>query len=659
MHIFARTTITVALVATLGLWTASAAARPVETDQNTTARSARTTMERVIISLPDGTRLVRWVPVSDPQNIRRGGFRVSAPLGMNTDHRNVGIKSPLTPTSAITTTGAIERSPVVHGSRINAPEAIESEPQTGTAGTVVFTRTSAGIVGNALPPPEQIRRWNTSLTDDMLVIESPDGTEILKPNKRTITGQLGGATTIKMVPIDSGLDLHITITNDQDLPIELGRIIIGGFRLGQVVKYRDFRYCSKEVVWDNKGTKYFPRSFTYPFPLYSPVAVFGNDSHTFGVSLLYPMLEYEHGVTFQLATPGGGYLQTGLNWELRVKLDGELEPGQTRQYTLTIRATTEKDDWLRTLTPYQIYFQDLYGGVTYARDPRPIRMLTTTQQSAISNDNPYGFAAERLRPDYLGWKPTTDWIRSLTRQGYQRTVIWTPTGLYQRNRSLNMPFQFMTQMNNIPMMKSSTQELRKLAQETDLGFWWGRSVQVSDHWDPVSAELLDHNNPEHVRLAFAELDEALALGANMIGLDAFVKIPPWESLPWLQMLRERAPGVKFCAESYACDVIHRNAATFVYAHTGQADTPKHLADFLLPGNETWAYISFNIMDGKAGRKLTAQDQEREIRRVAELGFVPLVSRSSFIPNGPAYHAAEGWNQSVPPDLRTPVPDQTP
>lgn len=652
-----QATITAALIAMLGPWTASGWARPIDADQDSTARSSRSTMQRIVMSLPDGTRIVYWIPSSDPQSIRRGGIRISMPFGLSSDAEPKLI-SPLKPTDKDTTPVQPAGPVAVHANRLRPP------PQPQEPATVVTFTRSQGIVGTAMAPPAQILKWDASLQNEMLTMISPDGIAVVSPNRRPIVNNFEGAKSVRAELHNDGVDLHVTLTNDTDAPIELGTITIGGFRLGNIVDFRDFRHDSKIKIWDNKGTNFFPSAYTYPDNLYSPVAVFGNKDVLFGISLLYPMLEYEHAVRFHLVSPGGMYANEGRNWELRVLLMGELPPGESREYTLTVRATTNPDEWLRTLIPYRDFFASTYGPVRYERDPRPIRMITMTQRTAISDDNPYGFASPRRRPDLLGWKPTTDFIRSLAQRGYERFVLWTPTGLYrghltQDHPDFNFPFHFMTQMTRVPMMRGSTDELRSLAQQVDLGYWWGRSAQVSDQWDPQSVELLDPDNPEHRRLGFAELDMAVANGAEIIGLDAISKIPAWDAYRWIEQLRERAPGVKFCTEPARCDVLHTLAATFVFAYLDQTSTPKHLADFLLPGHETWAFIDFRFLTKKVKRRLTAEEQQREIKRVADLGYVPLISHSEFIPSGPAYHAAEGWNQSVPADLRTNPPNQTP
>jgi hypothetical protein len=129
-------------------------------------------------------------------------------------------------------------------------------------------------------------------------------------------------------------------------------------------------------------------------------------------------------------------------------------------------------------------------------------------------------------------------------------------------------------------------------------------------------------------------------------------MPAWDGYHWLEELRERAPGVKFCTEPARCDVLHTLAATFVNAHHGQTETPKHLADFLLPGSETWAFIDIGFLSRRPEGRLSDAEQRQIMKRVADLGYVPLVSHSEFIPKGQAYHAAKGWTEHIPADLRT-------
>jgi len=493
--------------------------------------------------------------------------------------------------------------------------------------------------------------WTSSIDHEMLTLTTPDDTDIISPSRRPIVSGFEGRHSIELVPQPDGADLRVTLHNPSSASIPCGDFYIGGIRLNNRITYYDMRNDARPVALDNHGGPFFHRSFVYPNQTYSPVAVFGDRRYTFGISLLYPILEYEHNVELQLESPGGGFTLGGTNWEQRLRIQGQLAPGETRTYVITIRVVPAGENWLRTLVPYRDYFNGLYGGVRYTRDPRPVLHYVAAQTDSISPSNPYGFFQPKRRPDIYGWKPTADYLRERAREGWQRVMIWTPTGLFQHNQRFNYPFLFMTQMRNVPAMNSSMGELRGLASDMQVGYWWGNSQLVLDSWNTDTGEPFDPDNPDHVRRGFAELDLAVSLGATTIGLDTFGRTPVWDSYRWLEMMRERAPGVTFITEPVRADILHTLAPTLVFASKGRAQTPKILADFLLPGHETWGLIRFGDIEADLGRPLSQAERHAEVVRVAALGYVPVFGDRNANPTDPAFQAAESWRTTVPQDLR--------
>ena len=493
--------------------------------------------------------------------------------------------------------------------------------------------------------------WTAGFDDEMLTLSAPDGTVVISPNRHRVVNNFEGRHSVRLIEQPGGVDLRVDLHNPTTTPIDCGTLIIGGLRLADRINYYDMTRDAHTVVWDSHGGRFVPRDFKYPEQTYSPVSVFGDDRYTVGVSILYPILEYEHPVWMQAMSPGGMYTLGGANWEQRFQLAGQLAPGETRTYILTIRVVPAGESWLKTLTPYRDYFNGLYGGVQYTRDPRPVLTYVAAQGEAISPDNPYGFFQPRRRPDIHGWKPTADYLREKTSEGWRRVMIWTPTGLFRNNQHNNFPFLFMTQMRHVAPMNASMGELRRLADDMQVGYWWGRSQQVMQSWDTPDSEVLDPDNPDHVRRALAELDLAVALGATTIGLDAFFHMDDWDAYRWLQTMREHAPTVTFITEPARADFLHTLAPTFIFASRGQARTPKILADFLLPGHETWGLIKFSMLEEELGRTMSEAERRAEVERVAALGYVPVFGDLNVNPADPAFQAAETWRTTVPRDLR--------
>ena len=89
-----------------------------------------------------------------------------------------------------------------------------------------------------------------------------------------------------------------------------------------------------------------------------------------------------------------------------------------------------------------------------------------------------------------------------------------------------------------------------------------------------------------------------------------------------------------------------------------AESPMVLADFLLPGHETWCGIQASRVQAFTGARATPRFLAREAETVAALGYVPVVFAD--LPMSPAVRAAESWRRSVPADLVLPaVVDRSP
>jgi hypothetical protein len=451
---------------------------------------------------------------------------------------------------------------------------------------------------------------------------------------------------MRMEPRDCGADIIITIANDTDQVQPLGAFSIDGIRLPANLKQWIF---GQDASVRTLTTFDWFNHWVYPNDTYSPVQVIGDNRHILGFSILYPVVEYDHEVEIYLigeenSTPTGG----PPHWKVQFRLRGDLPRGASRSYTIAIRATTANRSYLYTLVPYRNYFRSQFGPVHYTRDARPISGSSAGAIHTVSSSNPQGWAP--LRPDLNGW---TTWVNQLVARrssGYRRVMLWTPSGVFPSTSSLNFPYRFMTPINDYPQARSTLNEFHRVRNAgMEMGFWWGNNATLMRGWANTVAEPFDPQNPQHVALGFAELDVAVGAGATMIGLDAFKQNSPANMHRWLLMLREHAPNIKFITENAASDYLHNVCPTF---HEALAVRNPHvLADFLNPGHETWAAIASTPESRQHNRNPTTAEVVREVRRVADLGFVPLVYGVFTLPS--SIKGAESWTRSIPRDLQGP------
>ncbi len=525
----------------------------------------------------------------------------------------------------------------------------------------------------------------------------------------------GGATAqVALEPARNGLDIELTFANEAGEGGDLGRAVIGPIYLGSELRVRDYQLDGRlrdvEDVRADVG-----HGWPYPAKLYSPVMTVESDDVAVSVSLLYPVLEYKHDVKFVLREMEAGvgvwfidvYLSPRSS-DARMAYVSELAEGETRTYRMAVRATSDRERWMETLTPYREYFRGLYGGVSYERDPRPVLGMLLTQEDRLSDENPYGFSNQALRPDVHGWGGWADKIVQLG-ESWERVLVFTPTGIFRHQRQLNFPFLFTSHWLDGDKyghaMGDGVKELSRVpGAELTLGMWWGRCLQVMDGWDVSTngqapagggnderkmgnaVDAIDPNAPdtghgsygwerlslesaEHIGAAFQEVDLAVEAGATLIGLDAMVHsyMPVWDQYWWVHVMKTRHAGVKFCTEGRRTDIMHTLAPMFFMAYEAdgagmlsevfhRVQEPHYLADFLLPGHETWAGLVFSRYELWAGRELAGGEFEREMSRVSDLGYVPTPLTS--VERERPLNAVASWHFSVPDDLAL-APDPCP
>lgn len=504
-------------------------------------------------------------------------------------------------------------------------------------------------------------------TNDRVVL-SPNNMLLWIPQPTYAHPQVPPVITTE--PNASGVDLHFDFRNNTSSPLGVGRIQIGGFRLGQSITEWDFTLAGQAVTRNHNGRNWFGRGNLWPGRIYSPVAVLQDDGYSIGVSLQYDMTEYKHSAEIQLVSPGGNMTAGGRNWALTFTLNphgnfsekGLLQPGEVRRYTISIRIVRDEEShWLETLTPYRDFFRETYGPVQYTRDARPVNAITFANDSAMGPNNRRAMTFRDRRIDQNGWGPwVTEFNRQRNQLGIERFLIIAPSGLFYQNRQNNFPFMMTSPWQSWAPAVESEHIIRQFAESHGgVSLWWGRSARMMTTWDTPEDTLFDVDNPDHVRRAFRELDGAARIGADTIGLDAFTALPQWDGYHWLKAMQDRYPNMKFVTETISCDVLHTIAATYVWAvRPGAAQAhqevrqPIILADFINPGHETWAQIA----TGRVATRYGIRDDARLQRKVQQIidnvlaaGLVPVIH--GHIGSFDGLTASESWMHTVPSDLQ--------
>ena len=484
---------------------------------------------------------------------------------------------------------------------------------------------------------------------------------------------------------DLSYDITYTFKNTSTKASPIGRLEMGIFGMGQRLRVLDH---ASSLAWrDISHDSFSGFSWCYPGHAYSPVMVAMNQTHVVGVSLLYPVMDYRHDAAVQLHRVGGVFRgpDERLGWMIsfdlnnttnpnapeRVHFGAELQPGQTRQYTIAVRAmrrpaasgsVTGLQEWLEVIEPYRAYFETHAGSVSYDRRTKPVMTWGFADEGNISATNRRGFGGNDIRPDRVGFAPIADRIVR-TQAGYDSVMVWAPSGLYAEHRELNYPSRFTAGWLDIEKLRTATDSIGLPAiprSGKELGLWWGRAAEYSDRWDGSTSVHLDTSNPQHMNLVYQQLDLAEQAGATMIGLDAFShhRMPSWEQIDYITGLQQRYPEMSFIVEPIASDIVHRITPTFLRAWQVNDETrteddfhrlsmPHYLSDFLLPGHETWAYFRYNDIAQMSGQSIDSDRVQRDVERLARNGYVRVMASIVPLRNPQLATADATWLTTVP------------
>jgi len=513
---------------------------------------------------------------------------------------------------------------------------------------------AAAPIGTARGAPPG-GEFTSAITNGVVSIVDPtDDTVVVRGDGGRISRETNLVPTLAFTPKPDGFDITFEFHNDRATPQPLGNLIFDGLMLGQVIDHWDFRGAAMPLRHDRAERDYATGGLPYPDEIYSPVIVLGNNRYTIGISLLYPYLQYRHSVTTHTGSAVIDGAQSVRPWSTGFGLKGELPAGETRRYTVAFRVmnTNQSDQnaWIRTLVPYRDYFQSLYGPMRYQRDARSVLGVHIAFAEKCSAANPRGWVDDERRPDTGGWEPWVSWIsRELSRLQYERVMIWAASGCYLNNKNLNFPYQAISPVKNDSRLNTTYSRLQTLPRRgpSEVGYWWGNSQLVMRQWDDPDFEEFDLHNSAHVSRALTELRTATDLGAKCIGLDAYSYIDGFEAFEWLEMMKVEAPGVKFVTELDAPDIIHLLGPTFLYSH--MTSRSHVLADLIMPGHEIWMLCTFEVIGEIRGRPLSKAEEQAEIRRVANLGYIPVVVGDRNNPDR-SLRASESWRNTIPSDL---------
>lgn len=442
--------------------------------------------------------------------------------------------------------------------------------------------------------------------------------------------------------IPGGLRVVYTYTNASSSIAELASLRMPVATIGSSATVQDLREIGSNLTVSASGGGW---SGAYPQVLYCPAAIVRGGEFALGVSVEYPVLTYRHEVRLSVRPQGdsqwwievgfdNGGLTGGITWLFNKPV---LAPGETRQYAVNI-VMSPTDSWIETLAPYRDFFKATYGDVRYVRDGRPIAGISLAYGEFQVPSNPDGWIPETNRPDQNGFSRASAFIESQFAHS-DRVMVWAPTGLsYPQSR--NFPFQFASRWTSSSgPMQDAPQRLSAVAAQNgrSLGLWWGHSASPISSWRGGVDVPIDAPDGAGTALCEAELRAARSAGATTIGLDAFAHciVPVWKLVPHLAAMKAAYPELQFCSEGRAPDVLHALSSTWIdgYRYPRATDRDEfvaidrfRVADYLLPGHETWVGMSFDRSTNPALWGPTSSQSSREalIRDTIARGFVPIV-----------------------------------
>lgn len=517
--------------------------------------------------------------------------------------------------------------------------------------------------GGQIPAPEAgAPQVNCRVVDGQLEVrDAASGAFLISAQGlRLVQGSGAGVTSELIVQSQpTGADLIVKLTNTSSDPQPAGSLSTGAYNLGTDIEHLDPRGVARMVAINGAASGSPSFGSSYPDDCYAPVMVLKNAKMAIGISLLYPAMQYKHDIATSIrGTTDASAGAAGPGWIHTFSLsNGDqaapkhlhhpalIPPGESRTYVISIRITREPADWITTLTPYRDYFRELYGGVQYMRRTAPVRGFMASSPDEASEQNPLGYRPD-LRPDLNGWGSTVD---LLTGSDWKHQMIWGLSGISRAHSQPNYPYLAASPLRSNPALATIFDPAAGLAKAAqggrEVGVWWGHSLEICAQWGSATSTTF---NPEVVEHRDAQLREVQALydtGARCIALGDFSHrlTPVWTTIPWMRDMQGRFPGLTFVTAPAMCDLLHVASPSWAQNPEGALPSGANvLADFLVPGHETWVTMN-GPLNKRPAPPLAAL--ESDIRRLASWGNVPVVFTDANCPKNVSI--ARSWELSLP------------
>jgi len=520
-----------------------------------------------------------------------------------------------------------------------APLEVSAAPQSSIAPTGPTRSKLSADATTPLCTVEKMRSgWRARMADGRLLFDR------WQPSTAAPSGFLA-PSAVRVTPVLNGASIEYEFSNTGAAAATPMDLELPTLQIISSPRIMDASFLGEARAIPTTATPWI--GGVYPRDLYSPVTAMSWTGGAVGVSVIYPILEYQHDVAVVIRNTGSGRWQplvalsnskVGGHFSTSLKYEATVPPGGKRTYRVEIRATTNRG-WLETLEPYRQFFHRTYGSVRYARDGRNIYAVQTAVDEYRTASNPEGWAPEAGRPDLSGYGAVAGLMRHALLRA-DRIILWTPTGMHVANRQRDYPFKFVSRWFEpgapLPMRSApSVFATISLKPNQRWGLWWGHAAEVQSTWDSASFSPISLADTHTMGLAKRELDLAVTSGARIVGLDAFTHhaSPLWELHPWLARMTSENPQVTFCTEGRNPDIMHALAPTWIDAYGWSKYQPNGplitgrfvLADWLLPGHETWAGVMWNRADRTELRtEVGGAARRAEIDRLRTLGFVPVL-----------------------------------
>jgi len=496
------------------------------------------------------------------------------------------------------------------------------------------------------------RTFRVTRSDDLILRDISD-------DEKFFIDKSDGQVQVKyqIIKRSGGVDIKYNLYNPTDRQQPIPDFVVDGLVFNNKKKYLNilntnyFQYMHKRSFSEETFVKkhYFDvngADYVYP-DVYSPVIVVDDSLYSIGSSLMFNYQKDQlqpHMRVYKLKNRLWRYSYCNIDNRM-------LLPDEKLDVILTLRFA-ENQNWLYTLYPYKKYFNSIYGKDQniIQKDLNPISGILLSYGSVayenylkcqkkekncdtnslnISRYNLYGYNYY-IRPDLYGLDDfVTVYINKLKKSGFKRVMIWALSGQYWRcpkskikkidgflECSTNYPPQFISSESK--KVRETLLSLKKIGDNNiSLGIWWGRSGEVPKpfSWNPHSVIPFDLSNNYHRNFYNSELDLALNIGTDEIGLDAFANMKTESQLSWLKYIRKKYPNLKLYNEGTVCDFLHTQTSAFLQP---QILNPKEIKDraylmeYLNPNAEIIIYYPHKIPDLK------------QLQRVIDWGYTPLI-----------------------------------